>query len=166
MSDPGTITLPDFILEPLNDLVQCVCQEVNLVKPVCECMLVPGQQVAWYYCGECSQGQCGMAWVRVMAVFPYQTFPSPAVDTRCHLPLALTCEVGVVRCMPMPGDDGTPPTKADMEEAALLQTADMLAIYRAVVCCGATYKAVAGWQAVGPQGDCVGGFWVVHLAVD
>jgi hypothetical protein len=160
------IVLPPFLLEPINDLLACVCAEVAAVKPVCECMIVPGFETAWYYCGECQEGKCGMAWVNVLNVHPYIQFPNPTIDAKCHLPLAMIAQVGVVRCMPMPDSQGNPPAATDLEEATALQLADMWAIYRAVVCCGVTYKAVGQWTSLGPLGDCVGGMWNVHLAAE
>ena len=166
MTDIG-ITVPDMVLVPLNDLLSCVCAEVNAVKPVCECMIVPGFEAAWYYCGGCEGDEpCGMAWVNLTNTFPYETFPVPSLDPRCRLPLAMVAQIGVVRCMPMPAADGTPPPTADMEEATVLQMADMWALYRAVVCCGVTYKAIGQWTSLGPDGDCVGGMWTVSLAVE
>ena len=164
MSDTQ-LQLPPIILDPVNDLLACICAEVNAVKPVCECMLVPGTEAAWYYCG-CGDTACGMAWLNLVQTFPYSTFPSPAIDIRCQLPLAIVAQIGVVRCMPMPASDGTPPAAADLEEASALQIADMWALYRAVNCCGVKDKAIGQWQSLGPIGDCVGGMWSVYLAAE
>ena len=162
----SNIQLPGIILDPINELLSCVCTEVNAVKQVCECMLLPGAEAAWYFCGCSGDEPCGMAWVNLTNSFPYETFPSPAIDNRCHLPLAMIAQIGVVRCMPMPAADGTPPPTQDLEEASALQMADMWALYRAVVCCGVKYKAFGQWQTVGPLGDCVGGMWTVYLAAE
>src|SRR5262245_54428037 len=153
-------------MDPLTELLSCVCQSINNVKPVCDCVMLPGFEAAFYYCGECEDGKCGMAWVNLISVFPYQTFPNPVIDTRCQLPLAMTAQIGVVRCMPTPDSAGNPPPAEDLVEATSLQMADMAALYRAVYCCGAAYKAIGQWTSIGPLGDCVGGMWNVHLAVE
>jgi hypothetical protein len=165
VSDPGIITLPPMLLEPINDLLTCVCAEIEAVKPVCECMILPGFEAAFYFCYECAEGKCGMAWVNLITAYPYQTFPEPIIDTRCMYPLALVAQIGAVRCMPMPDEQGTV-EKTDLEEATVLQMADMWALYRAVNCCGVKSKAIGQWTSLGPDGDCVGGMWTVYLAVE
>ena len=114
-----------------------------------------------------------MGWVRLVSVFPYQVFPQPIVDEHCINPLAMAVEVGALRCVPTP-PDGEPPSAQTMGEVALLQSADIFALYRAIQCCDLTAAgaprgtgfAIQGYTPVGPQGGCVGGFWTSFIAVD
>ena len=149
------------------ELVECVCTEVATSGsgPLCWCGLWHGDTVSWDYCGECSEGHCGMGWVRVMAAFPYQTFPVPQVDLKCTLPLAYQIEVGVMRCMPTAEEDGTLPDEETIAEASYIAIADAHAMHRALLCCAAD-MAIEGYLALGPSGGCAGGAWTAFMATD
>ena len=104
-----------------------------------------------------------MGYVRLSGVFPYDTFPLPALDERCVRPLAWSVEVGALRCVPQPAD-GTIIDPTAMAEVAVAQMLDANALYRAVKCCGYDV-AMERYFPVGPDGACVGGFWVGYLAL-
>jgi len=165
VSDPNLDGIPPQVLTPLADLFDCLCTEVNLVHPVCSCALLPGQAVAWDYCGECGD-KCGQAWLRLMRVYPYDVWPDPATGGKCTSPLAMEVEIGVVRCIPALGEGGELPDIADIELSTMLQIADMWAMYRAIVCCKSSFKSPQTYEAVGPLGGCVGGTWRAILAVE
>lgn len=150
----------------LVDLAECLCAELAATGagPTCWCGLVPGAEVAWDYCTECTGDVCGMGWVRVIGLFPYDTFPVGVVDDRCIRPLAVAVEVGATRCLHVP-DGGEPPTEAAMLEATLAQSADALAMWRALKCCD-TPLAVQQYTPIGPTGGCVGGTWLAYIPLD
>lgn len=160
--DPIT---PPAIAMALVDLADCVCAELadSGAGPTCWCGLYPGATVSWEYCGECQGGLCGMGYVRLAGVFPYETFPLAALDARCVLPLAWAIEVGSLRCFPQTEEGVADPVT--MAETSLNQVLDARAIWKAVKCCGMEVS-VESWRPVGPQGGCVGGFWLAYLAVD
>src|SRR5262245_57213126 len=88
----------------LLDLADCVCTELTAIHPLCWCGVGPGAEGSWEYCGECPDSSCGMGWVRLATVFPYDFFPQPVIDDRCTKPLAAAIEVGALRCLPQPAD--------------------------------------------------------------
>lgn len=157
---------PPPVALALLELTDCVCAQLSAVGagPTCWCGLYPGAAVSWEYCGgECSAGVCGMGYVRLAGVFPYDAFPVPAVDDRCVRPLAWGVEVGALRCVPTPSD-GTVIDAATMNEVAVAQVLDAYALYQAVKCCGLE-MSVERYFPVGPLGGCVGGFWIAYVAV-
>lgn len=157
----------DYALWPaLMELTTCLCAEVaNAGLPeLCFCGLVPGDTVAWDYIGDTGQG---MAWVRLMNIYPSAAFP--AVDSTlrssCASPLAAQVEMGILRCAPSPDSDGTPPSMAAQWEATRLQLADMAAMYAAVRCCYDRQEnmVLGQYNPAGPEGGVVGGTWQVWL---
>ena len=163
----ATPILPPYILPVLIDLAECVCTKLaeEGAGRTCWCGIWPGAEVSWEYCGECAGDACGMGWVRLMAVFPYDTFPVASIDLRCSRPLAYQVEIGALRCLPQPAE-GTVVDPAVMTEVALSVAADTWALYRAAECCEASDKAIVGYLPLGPSGGCVGGSWSIFLAVD
>lgn len=151
----------------LTELVTCLCSTIEDagLPPTCFCGLVPGDQVAWDYITDSGEGQ---AWVRLMNVYPSSAFPAADTTLRssCASPLAAQVEMGILRCAPMPGDDGTPPGMSEQWEATRLQMADMRAMYSAVRCCYDKQEAMVlgQYNPVGPAGGIVGGTWQVWLA--
>lgn len=163
------IELPPRLLDPLGDLLACVCQEVTKNGPLCFCGMVPGRVAAWDHClpcGDTDDGPCGMAWIAIIGMTAYETFPFPAFDVRCTLPLMLQVEVGALRCVPGLGDQGELPGVADQEEATLMGLGDMWALYSALQCCSTKDKAIGPYVAVGPEGGCAGGAFTAWLALD
>jgi hypothetical protein len=103
-----------------------------------------------------------MGYVRPAGVFPYESFPIATFDVQCIRPLAWSIEVGALRCIPQ-GEEI--PTPVQMAEVTLGVVMDARALYKAVKCCG--YEVgIERYQPVGPEGGCVGGFWVAYLALD
>jgi hypothetical protein len=146
----------------LTELATCLCSELEEAQlpDLCFCGVLPGADVPADYVSE----DAGMAWVRLMNVYPSTIFPSTDTSLKsCVVPLAAQVEIGVLRCSPSPDDAGTPPSAAAMWEATRLQMADMAAMYRAVRCCYAKGKAMVLGQytPIGPQGGVVGGTWSV-----
>jgi len=150
----------------LTQLATCLCQELaasGLPEP-CFCGVVPGE-IALDFCDGCADGSCGgTAWVNAVSMTPALTLGQIAA-TRCSVGLIdMVFQVGVVRCAPMPGEDGMPPTDAEYLSSAELQMADMAASLRAVVCClEEQVPVIAGWTSYGPQGGCVGGVWTATV---
>ena len=153
----------------LLELLDCVCEEVSThgQGPVCWCGLYPGSQVAWDYCGACSEDICGMAFVRPGVANPYEFFPGGTDDITCQKPIAYSIEVGIVRCAPTMTEDGEPPSAADMTESTLGLMQDMWALHRAIRCCNENWTgfdaavAINQWIPQGPEGGCVGGSWTI-----
>jgi len=167
MSNPDP---PPVQLNPIHpilfNLVDCLCTELteNGAGPTCWCGIYPGAAVSLEYCNPCGNDACGMGWVRVMGTTPSDTFPVPTLDPTCRKELAWMVEVGAARCIPVP-EDGEIPSPAEMLEVAVGQMQDQWAIYRALMCCGAPSVVTQQWLPIGPDGGCVGGYWVAFLGV-
>ena len=163
----------DTIVWPLAlRLAECLCTAIrnrNLPEP-CFCGVIPGEQVTLDYCTDCDSTGCGMAWVRVAGVAPRQvSFAQPVRATAstsggCQVAVEAVFEVGIVRCAPMLGPDGQPPSLAAQLDATRLQMADMAAGLEAAACCFRDRDSqVGGWTPLGPQGGCLGGTWFVTV---
>ncbi|HEY6416443.1 MAG TPA: hypothetical protein VIX41_09405 [Acidimicrobiales bacterium] len=165
-----TVVEPPIVLDPvaplLLDLVDCMCNELAVTGAgaLCWCGLWPGLEVSWEYCGECGSAHCGMGFVHLVGINPYEEFPAPVVDLRCTLPLAAQVEIGALRCLPQ-RVDGAVLEPAQMADVALAQISDAWALRRSLLCCGTTY-ALGEYLPVGPAGGCVGGIWTAWLALD
>lgn len=163
----STVLPAPSIMPYLAALATCVCEqltETGAGEP-CWCGVYPGFEVSLEYCETCAtESPCGMGWVRVAQVFPYDTFPIATLDANCRKPLAWQIEVGATRCMPIPGDGEIVKPDA-MFEVGLLQQADAEAMYRALMCCDAPQMVVERYQPFGPQGGCVGGVWLAYLGL-
>jgi hypothetical protein len=147
------------IASKLLDLTDCVCAqlEINGAGRTCWCGLYPGASASWDYCGECGGDICGMGYVRLAGIFPYETFPVQVLDDRCVKPLAWAIEVGALRCFPT-SEDGELISPQAMAEVSIRQVLDANALYVAMKCCELEL-AVGGYIPVGPAGGCVGGYW-------
>ena len=103
----------------------------------------------------------GLAWVRLASAFGSNSPPAKAVTiSNCTTGLAARIEVGVLRCMPMPGRTQASLTQEQLEFAAEAQLGDMLLMQRAL-CCAERPFLLDNYTPLGPQGGVVGGAWSV-----
>jgi hypothetical protein len=154
----------------VGNLTECLCERLASEgggRP-CWCGLFPGNEVSWDYCGECSNGLCGMAYVRVVSVYESDQFPQPnPIPSKCGSPIVAELAIGALRCVPVMEQDGSLPDEESLLEVGLATFADMAAIRTAVQCCEAD-GALFGfgpYQPLGPRGGCVGGEWTVWVEV-
>lgn len=149
----------------LTDLASCLCAGVHsagLPEP-CFCGVMPGDAVALDYCQECDGGRCGVAWVRLVAITSQSQSLDPG-NTCVVLPVA-TVEVGIGRCAPMPGSDGSPPSEAEMLGATQTQVVEAAVMRDAITCCADDYDVVLGsYTPMGPNGGCLGGVWSLTVS--
>jgi hypothetical protein len=152
-------------------LAECLCQQITAdgLPDVCFCGVLPGADVAFDYCAPCDEvGHCGQAWVRLVEMFPSKVFPVPDAEGNCSSLLAFQLAVGIVRCAPVPDDDGTPPSMEDQFDTTGLVMADAMAIRRAILCCATANRnrdyLLGPYLPVGPEGGCVGGAWTVFFS--
>lgn len=148
----------------LDRLVKCVCSNLSNrgAGDTCWCGIWPGDNVSWEYCGECKHGVCGMGYVKVDSVFPSTTGTTKANGGTCYTPLAVTVQVGALRCIPVPST-GEIPDPDTMRDVAADQFADMLALQYAIACCGLDTHVLNAYTPLGPQGACVGGEWTIVM---
>jgi hypothetical protein len=125
--------------------------------------VVPGRDVAIDDC--CA----GLAWVRIVRVFPSDPGEFPNARTAAvtadgclgGLYWAVELGVGSARCAPTEDDAGVPPTGAELEASAFALADDAGRIRRAVLCglpgLEEVDEVAIGEQTnVGPSGGCVG----------
>jgi hypothetical protein len=156
------------IEQVLEDLATCLCAQIitdGLPEP-CFCGVMPGEAVAFDYAGSCADA-CGMAWVRLASAYPSTAIGiASGVPGNCSSTIGLDVELGIVRCIEVGSADGAPPTPEQLNEAAILQQADLLAIWRAVACCRQSKDWILGQYApFGPEGGLVGGVMQLSLQV-
>lgn len=167
MAPPVAPTMDTLVYPGLETLAACLCEELatSLGGVPCFCGVVPGRIVPMDFC-DCATTGCGMAWVRLDAMFPSRAFPTQTTDARCNDPLASRIELGVTRCLPGMDAQGNPPGVVEQSNAVAVQMADAMAMRRAIACCyGPNSKdyVLGTYQPVGPQGSCGGGTWTFTL---
>ena len=120
---------------------------------ICAKLLHPGSVTTWDWCAPCDSDDCGMLWVRVDSSFTYRSFPSAEAAVNCVLPTAYRLELGLLRCAPMPDEDGSPPDPDALTEASLQLLLDRRALLTAARDHPSRMLvAVSDWSALGPQG--------------
>lgn len=157
----------NIISDVLEDLRTCLCAQIETdqLPDVCTCSVMPGNEVALDYAGNCDDA-CGMAWVRLIESFPSVTIGIPSLTPgNCSVGIGISVELGIIRCFDL-GENGEPPDSATMTETARLQIADMMAMYRAVACCRQSNDFVIGqYVPYGPEGGMVGGILPISILV-
>ena len=143
----------------LADLATCLCAQIltDDLPQVCFCGVVPGEEVALDYVGDCADA-CGMAWVRLSTAYPSVSIGQPAgIPGNCTMGIGVEIEMGIVRCLDV-GEGSTPPEPTSLTASAVLQVADMMAMWRALHCCQNAKDFIIGQYApIGPEGGVVGG---------
>jgi hypothetical protein len=160
---------PNSVQEKLEQIAACVCAQIEVdgLPATCFCGILPGAEVALDYAGDCADGVCGMAWVRLIGVYPSSVIGTPSEQPgNCSHLIGMDVELGIVRCASMPDDEGNPPAPADLQADAALQVADAMALRKAATCCAPERDFILGaYIPVGPAGGLVGGFWTLSLQV-
>lgn len=166
-----SVVADPVVLDPINqtleDLATCLCSQIitDGLPPLCTCSVMPGNEVALDYAGDCDD-QCGMAWVRLSASYPSTMIGNPYLGAgNCAAGIGLEIELGVMRCFDL-GENGEPPDPATLLESSQLQIKDMLAMWRAIACCRQSRDFVIGtYIPYGPEGGLVGGILPVSILV-
>lgn len=150
--------------DTMIELAACLCVELEAIDfNPCFCGVVPGEAAAYGYGGDCETG--GMAWVRLITAYPSSGVGQADVSiNNCGTALGFDLEVGVSRLMPVGDNDGNMPTDAEILEATSKQVEAMLAMRRAIVCCGENKSWIIGaYVPFGPEGGIIGGTWEVNM---
>lgn len=148
------------IFQRLQDLSVCLCAQLEIdgSSTLCFCGVTPGEQVAHEYMGDCDD--CSMAWVRVSAIYPASGVGQINIAPgNCQSLTGVDIEMGIARCNPVGGPDGSPPTQEELLAAAEQQIKDAMTMWRAIICCqGEEADWIIGqYQPFGPDGGTVGG---------
>lgn len=152
--------------DAVEALAACLCEQLGGQDNMCFCGVLVGETTIADYIGDCED--CGMAWVRVSAMYPAVGVNLPStLPNNCNAMLGVDIEIGVLRCISVGASDGSPPTAAEMLASAQEVSDDALAMRRAVICCPADIDYVLGtYSPIGPQGGIVGGTWNLSLLVN
>lgn len=168
MTDP----VLDLSVRPVADLlVACLGQEVaKVANPPAVTCLRPGDQVALLVStvrDECCEG---LAWVRVVNIYPSNSFPQQDVTVAgCGvMAWAAVLEMGVARCAPTPPAEDIPSCE-EWTDATYAQLDDAAAMRRALCCFAAAEPRrllLPGiWQPLPIDGGCMGGTMLVTVAI-
>lgn len=138
--------MPDILVPPLADqLLSCLCTQLSSrPNPPANCCLRVGSQVnhdADLFVDLCCEG---LAYVSVGDSWPTSQAPDLDVTNQaqdnCRIPSwAVEFRAGVVRCIPVGGENGEMPTCQEWTDAAIQGFYDASAL-RAAACC---FKAAA-----------------------
>lgn len=171
--------------ELTESVLGCVCDALDAAaaeipgQPGCPCRgcVVPGQ-AAWDSCEDpCdgSEGAGGQLTVNVARMYQTSLESFPSTESRDStvrgrrgcIPAQLTAVelvITVLRCVPVPSEDGCPPSCEELAAAARVINIDGVSVLNAVDCClpalgtrrqGLIYT-VGIQRQVGPQGGCGG----------
>lgn len=162
--------MTDMISRLLTDLAACLCaqiQEDGLPEP-CFCGVMPGARVAYDYVNGCEE-QDGMAWTRLTLAYPAGGVGRVDSSIRnCNTGLGVDIEIGILRRAPTLDENRNPPDEASQLGSTDLQTADMLAMFKAIQCCFAESDRdyiIGAYRPFGPEGFAVGGTLPIMVAL-
>lgn len=144
---PGHITP---ILQGILDAVIARAAECGLPS-WCRTGIIAGSS-AWDVCCECSDGS-GQLWVRLIDIQPEENAQEGWGG--CELPVRLSVGVGSVRCVPVIGENGIPPTAEEDQASAELIHWDAEVVKDGVLCNLDVFWRQ--WIAVDNLGGCGGG---------
>jgi hypothetical protein len=174
-SSEATGAAPEYVADDtkvapiMYALADCLCEQLASTPggSPCFCGVMPASLVPMDFCDCQTERACGMAWVRLDALYPSVQFPVQDLEALCGSPLAARLAVGVTRCLPTIDERGNPPDVAAQTMAVQVQMADMMAARRAIACCAAEYtRMILGlYTPIGPAGGCGGGFWTATFQV-
>jgi hypothetical protein len=131
-----TTPLVDLMVAPVAaDILACLTVEMSKtpVPPDQVCIRV-GDRVDLMISQTYDECCAGLAWLRLVQVYPSQSFPDPDTGSApCGvLRWALVFELGAARCAPV-AESGVP-TCEQWQAAAVTHFADMAALRRTVCC--------------------------------
>lgn len=160
------------MIDLLEALATCLCGQISADRSpdTCFCGVIPGEAAVGAYAGNCTN-KCGMAWVRLMSMYPSAGLgvPDTTPAGNCAGGLDAIVEVGIMRCVVTMDEQGNPPTAAQQFAATEQQVKDSLTIRRAIACCPVLSPKdfiLLNYQPTGPLGGLVGGAWQITVAVN
>lgn len=163
---PALLARLRLLLDHLAELDQ-TDRECPLIPAPCRVALYPGGEAPWDTCESlpCDTGRAGQLWVAAQPATVQEQ------GGGCRR-IIWTAQVGIVRCVAGPRNDGSPPSVMDVESDALQQAADSAAIKAAVTdqelteSWGLPAVELVSWSPLGPTGGCAGGAWTIRGVLD
>lgn len=163
MADPVTDVVA--LLRLALDSLSCNTGDCCPVSPpTCRTAVYLAGEVPWDTCESgCSGDSNGMMWANLLTIAP----TAGGSDQGSCADYIWTAEVGIVRCVAGPTNDGSPPSADKVQADAEQQATDADAIFTALRCCdsrpeGLLDVALSSWAPLGPNGNCAGGAWTVR----
>lgn len=142
-----------------QEILGCVCAALDS-DSFCNCpcrTFVAHGQVPHDNCCE------GQLWIAVDRIFVYENFPTPSTKAiTCAPTLGAEMSIGILRCAPTSGNDGSPPSFMDLDASSALTLREGAIIMSSLICCliqnGPRHRRfnVTGQVPVGPLGGCIG----------
>ena len=168
-SIPGSGT--DVTILPwANALLNCLCTAIATVPdPPEDCCLRTGEVVSLNVSLSADECCKGLAWVRVVSIFPSeQNFPDADAEPRNCPPqwFAVVLEMGVARCSPV-GTAMQYPNCGDWTAYSQKVLHDAAAMRRAFCCLdlSGSEKILGVWEPLPTEGGCGGGIQTVTIQV-
>lgn len=150
----------------MDALRVCFCARLeDQDAGVCVCTLLRGQQALPDGCG-CNGDGCGRAWVRLDRLYPSTSFPlQDQTAGNCVKAYAAVIELGILRCVPTLGSQGSTPTAVEDTQAALDALRDASAMRYTFECCEALQglNTSVGLYLPRDAADCGGGAWQITV---
>lgn len=159
--------MAERLMTVLEELASCLCGALkDSGQSLCFCGIIHGEPVAPL--GGSCESACGMAWVRVISMYPAAAVGEPQVDVgNCAALLGAEVEVGILRCVSIkPADEM--PNEAEVLDDATKQVSDAMLMWRAITCCsalGSKDYILRDYLPMGPMGGYGGGSWQMSLAL-
>lgn len=149
------------VADVLDGVLECSHDKIDL--SVCRSFKHPGPNAPHDGCSvDEDTGDNGQLWVAHLGSQPGWPVPT-AEPTTCSTNWSERFEVGIVRCAAGKlQDHGELPDECDITDDAERQETDRLSLRNAILCCLEVESIdvlIEGWEAVEPQGGCVGGVW-------
>lgn len=153
------------LLRRWRELLTLLTEGPCALEPLpCRTAVYPGGEVPWDTCETTRAGRNGQLWINAQ--------PATVVNQGggCRS-ITWTAEVGIVRCVAGPGEDGSPPPVRLVEHDADRQASDAKTIRDAILCCPERPDwlhevEVLSWAPLGPTGGCAGGVYTVRGILD
>lgn len=153
-----------------HDFLDCLVTNLTNTRAGAPCVALvhPGEMAPMYGWCKCDDGE-GMAWVRVVNIFPTVTFPAPAntvVRPNTITQFGVVLELGRDLCYRTPQDNSMP-APAVLDSATRDVMDDAAAMRKTAWCCLPSVPRVPGmWLPRGPAGAIHGGTMQVTVLAD
>jgi hypothetical protein len=159
---------PTALLQAVAD---CLGEQIEAspVPDVCFCGVVVGDSVVADYAGGCGDEKQGMAWVRMVSLYPAEGLNrQDESPDNCEKALGMDFEVGILRPVYTMDEYGNPPTAEQYLEASRIANEDAIVMMKAIRCCTALREQdfLVGIYQPGGQGGVMLGTWPIATIFD
>jgi len=150
------------LVDAMQALLDCASEATGIERA----FLTSGLMVSWDAC-ECD----GQLWVRLISQ-EAMTVPKMGMAAQhpCRRTWLVSLGIGTLRCAVGMSDTGELPSPAALTADAAKVIIDKDVLLDSAQCClpavqGVKSFALNRWDALGPDGGCVGGEWTLQMIV-